>query len=59
MNEFTRRTRDKNNKEGVQNLCGILHLRMAGERAAKTEWSFRAKSRGPCRPDMVTTGLYP
>lgn len=38
MNEFTRRTRDKNTEEGVQNLCGILHLSMAGaRRGAETE----------------------
>lgn len=47
MNEFTAEQGHKNTNERVQNLYGIAPLCMAGVRTEKTEWSFRAKSRGP------------
>lgn len=50
MNEFTRRTRDKNTMARLQGFSGISYLCMAEVRAARAEGKFRVKSRGPGMP---------
>ena len=59
MDEFTRRTSDKNSNERVQDLCGISYLCTAGVGAARVENRFRAKSRGHCMSCHENDWTYP